>query len=345
MLKLLFNMVETGLVPDWAIRAGIRNRNRARLKREARENPGIARYAQMLRETPVATHTAAANEQHYELPPAFFDLVLGPRRKYSSCLYPEGVSSLAEAEEHSLKASCDHADLQDGQTILEIGCGWGSLTLWMAEHFPNSKIHSFSNSVPQRDFIRGQLAARGFSNVCVETADMNIFEPDNFGWPTGQFDRIVTIEALEHMKNYEVVFERFSRWLKDDGKAFIHIFVHKDKPYPFIAESDDDWMAQFFFAGGHMPARDLFDQFDRHMKIDAKWDWNGGDYGRTARAWLDNQDANRDAIMPIMAQVYGTADAGKWFQRWRIFFMAVEELFAHGDGTEWFVTHYRLVKR
>lgn len=345
MLKLLFNMVETGLVPDWVIRAGIRNRNRARLKREARENLGIARYAQTLRETPVATHTAAANEQHYELPPAFFDLVLGPRRKYSSCLYPEGVSSLAEAEELSLKASCDHADLQDGQKILEIGCGWGSLTLWMAEHFPNSKIHSFSNSVPQRDFIRGQLAARGFSNVCVETADMNNFEPDNFGWPTGQFDRIVTIEALEHMKNYEVVFERFSRWLKDDGKAFIHIFVHKDKPYPFIAESDDDWMAQFFFAGGHMPARDLFDQFDRHMKVDAKWDWNGGDYGRTARAWLDNQDANRDAIMPIMAQVYGTADAGKWFQRWRIFFMAVEELFAHGDGTEWFVTHYRLVKR
>lgn len=344
MLTLLFKLVESGLIPDPLVRMGIRNRNVARLKLEAASNPGVAKYAEILKSTPIATHTASANEQHYELPPGFFDLVLGPRRKYSSCLFTHPNAALPQAEDAALSASCDHAELSDGQTILEIGCGWGSLTLWMAENYPNSKIHSFSNSKPQRDYIRAKLNERGLSNVQVETADMNSFDPEQFGWPKGSFDRIVSIEALEHMKNYHDVFERFSQWLNDDGKAFIHIFVHKDKPYPFVAESDDDWMAKYFFAGGHMPARDLFDHFNQHMIVEQKWDWNGCDYGKTARAWLENQDANKAKIMPIMVDVYGRTDAAKWYQRWRIFFMAVEELFNHAGGSEWFVTHYRLTK-
>jgi cyclopropane-fatty-acyl-phospholipid synthase len=283
----------------------------------------------------IAEFTAAANTQHYELPPEFFAEVLGPRRKYSSCLYQPG-DTLAQAEDRALAETTAHADLADGQDILELGCGWGSLSLWIAERFPASRITAVSNSRPQREFIEAAAAARGLTNLRVITADMNVFDP------AAIFDRVVSVEMFEHMANWRALLTRVRTWLRPGGKLFLHVFSHARTPYRYQTDDPDDWIAQFFFSGGIMPSHDLIRQFPDLFEVEADWRWDGTHYERTALDWLANYDANAPVIAPILRQVYGAA-APLWTRRWRIFFLATAGLFGHAGGRIWGVSHHRLV--
>ena len=332
--------MERGWLPDSAIRFGIRRLLKRRLQKISAPaaKSDEARFVDSLRSGPIAVQTEKANEQHYEVPAPFFETVLGPRLKYSSCYWPEGVDELGMAEEQMLALTAERADLQDGQDILELGCGWGSLTLWMAEHLPQARITAVSNSHSQRAFIMERARARNLAHVDVITADMNDFATEN------RFDRVVSVEMFEHMRNYEVLLERIAQWLTPAGKVFVHIFCHRAHSYPFQAEGTYDWMARYFFTGGLMPAEDLLPRFNQHLHTVDQWRVNGVHYARTLRAWLDRMDAQRSALMPVFEEVYGVSDAPRWFQRWRVFFIACEELFAFQGGNEWFVTHLLMAK-
>jgi cyclopropane-fatty-acyl-phospholipid synthase len=283
----------------------------------------------------IALHTDAANEQHYELPADFFGLALGPRRKYSSCLYADGVQTLAGAEVKALEETVAHADLHDGQRILELGCGWGSLTLFMAERYPAADITAVSNSHSQREHIMAEAQRRGLANVRVVTADMNDFNAD------GAFDRIVSVEMFEHMSNWRGLLSRVRQWIKPDGRLFLHVFSHKSQPYRFELSDKSDWIAQYFFPGGIMPSHGLIRHFGDLFELEEDWRWSGEHYRRTAMHWLENFDANAEKVARLMEQTYG-ADAAVWTRRWRLFFLATAGLFGHNGGEEWGVSHYRL---
>ncbi len=284
---------------------------------------------------PIAEYTGDANAQHYEIPPEFFGLILGPRRKYSCCLYKGDADTLAMAEDLALAETVLHADLADGQNILELGCGWGSLSLWMAEHYPAARILSVSNSHGQRAFIEGEAAKRGLNNLRVMTADMNDFLPPD------RYDRVVSVEMFEHMANWQPLLARIRGALKPDGRLFLHVFSHRTAPYRFDRENSADWIAQHFFTGGIMPSHSLIRRFDSLFKVEAEWLWNGVNYGRTALHWLENYDRNADQIEKILRRVYGD-DWALWRRRWRLFFLATAGLFGNNNGTEWAVSHYRL---
>lgn len=343
MIGLGIDAVERGWVPDALTRAAIRSLCRQRLRETCKSRTNVRNAAaplvERMRSGPIALVPEKANEQHYEVPPEFFAAVLGPRRKYSCCFYPEAKTSLAAAEEYALAISCERAGLANGQSILELGCGWGSLTLWMAEHYPDSRITAVSNSAPQRGYIEAEAARRGFNNVRVLTADMN-----DFSAPAGSFDRVVSVEMFEHMRNYQQLLERISSWLVPGGKLFIHIFCHRSEAYAFETEGDANWMGRYFFTGGIMPSADLLREFQHHLQLTNQWSWNGTHYQRTSEAWLHNLDRNRREIMPILTSVYGEAEASRWFHRWRMFFLAVAELFGYANGEEWFVSHYLMEK-
>ena len=294
-----------------------------------------AAFAREMALRPIAEHTQAANDQHYELPPAFFEHVLGPRMKYSSCLYPTGAETLAQAEDLALAETCAHADLKDGQDILELGCGWGSLSLWMAQTLPGARITSVSNSAPQKAFIDQRASALGLSNLTVVTADMNDFVTQ------ACFDRVVSVEMFEHMANWRALLERARDWLKSDGRLFLHVFSHRSTPYRFDADDPVDWIGRYFFSGGVMPSHRLIREFGDLFAVEADWRWNGGHYARTAEHWLANYDRNAAAIRPVLREVYG-ADAILWRRRWRLFFLATAGLFGHSGGAQWGVSHYRL---
>jgi cyclopropane-fatty-acyl-phospholipid synthase len=336
---------ESGVLPDAVLRLAIRRLCTQRLREcAARFAPldGVAPFLPQLKTGPIALVPQKANEQHYELPPEFFKLVLGPRRKYSCCLFHDADATLEEAEYAALEATCAHAQLADGQRILELGCGWGSLTLWMAQHYPASQILAVSNSLPQRTFIEAEASRRGLKNLRIVTADMNDFDPANYHEGRQPFDRVVSIEMFEHMRNYDRLLERVASWLAPTGRFFAHVFCHKDFLYPFNEENNTDWMARHFFSGGLMPSADLFHQFPNRFQVESQWIWSGRHYQQTADAWLANLDRNRDDIESILAAVYGERDAMRWKQRWRMFFLAVSELFGYGGGDEWFVTHCRM---
>jgi cyclopropane-fatty-acyl-phospholipid synthase len=339
----LIDWAERGGAPDSAIRFGIRRLCRQRLAELAVEDcersaATVERFVAAMRTAPVAPLPQLANEQHYELPEQLFSMALGPHRKYSCCYWPEGVTTLEAAERAALEATCERAELADGQRILELGCGWGSLTLWMAARYPRSSIVAVSNSRSQRAFIMAEAAALGLSNIRVVVADMNDFahaEP---------VDRIVSVEMFEHMRNYEVLFERVARWLAPSGKFFMHIFCHRSTPYEFVDQGPADWMSRHFFSGGMMPSDDLPLRFQRHVTLERRWRWSGTHYRRTADAWLANFDASSSELRPILDAAYGFA-AEQWRQRWRIFFMACAELFGYANGQEWFVSHYLFSRR
>ena len=294
-----------------------------------------AAFAREMALRPIAEHTQAANDQHYELPSAFFEHVLGPRMKYSSCLYPTGAETLAQAEDLALAETCAHADLKDGQDILELGCGWGSLSLWMAQTLPGARITSVSNSAPQKAFIDQRARALGLTNLTVVTADMNDFVTQ------ACFDRVVSVEMFEHMANWRALLERARDWLKSDGRLFLHVFSHRSTPYRFDADDPVDWIGRYFFSGGVMPSHRLIREFGDLFAVEADWRWNGGHYARTAEHWLANYDRNAAAIRPVLREVYG-ADAVLWRRRWRLFFLATAGLFGHSGGAQWGVSHYRL---
>ncbi len=324
--------------PDFVTRPAIRSlvtEARKRLDREAPHDP--AAFAQAMAQRPIAEYTDAANEQHYELPPEFFQICLGARLKYSCCLYGDGAETLDQAEEKALAESCAHAELIDGQSVLELGCGWGSLSLWMAEHYPNSRITAVSNSHGQRGHIEAQAAARGLTNLTVITCDMNDFEAP----APGTYDRIVSVEMFEHMANWRGLLTRAKSWLKPDGRMFIHIFTHRDAPYRFDHTDSGDFIAQHFFTGGVMPSHGLIREFADLFTVEQDWMWNGKHYARTAEDWLANMDRNEARVFELMQTTYGD-QAKLWVRRWRRFYLATAGLFGNDDGRTWAVSHYRL---
>jgi cyclopropane-fatty-acyl-phospholipid synthase len=343
--SLAIKLAESGLLPDCMLRAGIRHLSEVRLKEISAANCEAAinietNFINSMNSSAIALVPELANEQHYEVPARFFQLCLGRHRKYSSCFWLPDTKTLDEAEANALNLSCEHADLQNGQNILELGCGWGSLTLWMAEHYPTSKITAVSNSNSQREYILATASSRGLNNVQVITCDMNQFNPADHNITHG-FDRIVSVEMFEHMRNHKVLYKKVHDWLVPGGKFFMHIFVHRSTPYAFEVQGDDDWMSQFFFSGGMMPSDDLPLYFQDDLKIVKRWRWDGTHYEKTANAWLQNMDENRDEITEMLAQTYGKDDVEKWRNRWRIFYLACAELFGYKNGQEWWVTHYQ----
>ncbi|MBC7982725.1 MAG: class I SAM-dependent methyltransferase [Candidatus Obscuribacterales bacterium] len=337
--NLAISWTEQGLVPDGVVRAAIRRLCKQRLvdiqagDAEAASTQGEQFVAAML-SAPIALVPHKANDQHYEVPAAFYEHSLGVHRKYSCCYWPTNVAILDDAEAAALAMTCEHAGLSDGIDILELGCGWGSLTLWMAKNYPNARITAVSNSHSQRDYIVAEAARRSLRNVTVLTHDMNVFTTE------ACFDRIVSVEMFEHMRNWRVLFERVHNWLKPGGCFFMHVFVHRSTPYAFATRDASDWMSEHFFTGGMMPSDDLALRFQERMRLLHRWRWDGTHYEKTANAWLAKLDSNRDAVMPILTIAYGADAAQQWLQRWRLFYMACAELFGYNKGQEWWVSHY-----
>jgi cyclopropane-fatty-acyl-phospholipid synthase len=336
----LIELAERGWLPDHAIRAGIRHLVRRRLHEEqALANDAYGERMQQLRESAIALSTDAANEQHYEVPARFFELALGANLKYSSGYWHDDESSLDSAEEAMLELYARRAGIGPGQVVLDLGCGWGSFTLWAAARHPDATFVAVSNSRSQRAFIEARALERGLTNVTVLTADVNALEFD-----PGRFDCVVSVEMFEHVRNYEVLLGRIARRLKPRGRMFVHIFCHRSLLYPFQSEGDANWMGRHFFTGGLMPAADTLLHFQRHLELEQRWLLAGTHYQRTARAWLHNLDANDDAVRAVFEEVYGT-DGERWVQRWRMFFMACEEMFGYDQGRQWLVCHYRFAAR
>ena len=337
------NLAERGWLPDAVVRFGIRRLLKARLQQQkalAQENrAAIPSFYERLRSEPIAVQTQDANRQHYEMPAAMFRYILGHRMKYSCALFPTGTESLDQAEDAMLALTCARARLEDGMTILELGCGWGSLSLWMAEHYPNSRIVAVSNSASQREFIEQEAARRNLKQLRVITSNVIDFDP------LEQFDRIVSVEMFEHMRNYALLLERVSQWLTSTGKLFVHIFCHCEFGYLFEESRGTDWMAKHFFSGGMMPSVDIFSYFQDHCTVTEQWTVNGNHYAETCDAWLANQDLKRKEIKCVLGNHLPKELVDLQYERWRIFFMACAELFRFNGGDEWLIGHFLLDKK
>lgn len=338
------SIVERDVVPDVVLAAAIRARISRRVAKEGAgtEQERSERFrdlVQRLRESPIAVATDAANEQHYELPAPFFELILGPRLKYSSAYWPAGVDDLGAAEDAMLELYVARAGLADGQRVLELGCGWGSLCLWLARRFPGSTIVGVSNSAGQRRHIEDQVARLELTNLEVVTADVNDFEPE------GRFDRIVSIEMFEHMKNYRQLLGRIARWLADDGSLFVHVFSHRTLAFEFRDDDPSDWIGRYFFTGGLMPSDDLLTHFQDDLVLADHWRLDGTHYERTLRAWLARLDERRAEVEAVLTDTYGADQMTRWLVRWRLFLLASAELWGWRDGHEFCVSHYRFVRR
>jgi cyclopropane-fatty-acyl-phospholipid synthase len=328
-------LAESGWIPDPFLRLGIRRLIRDRLA--SIDRASSESFIAGLASAPIACETELANSQHYALPPAFFERVLGPNLKYSCGLFERANTPLAKAEARMLELTCLRARVADGMRILDLGCGWGALSLWLAQHYPGARILAVSNSKLQRDFISARAHARGVVNLEVLTADVNSFAPER------RFDRILSVEMLEHARNWPLLLQRMRGWLEPGGEAFIHVFCHREACYPFQTQGRSDWMGRHFFSGGMMPALDLLERFGDSLRVAERWTVDGRNYERTARAWLRNLDAQQREVRAILADAYGEAEAPVWLHRWRLFFLAVSELFGFAGGREWLVAHYRLV--
>lgn len=345
------DLAERGWVPDAVIRRAIRRLCAERLAQQRAAGPAAQiALLETLRQGSIAIATELANEQHYEIPPAFFEAVLGPRMKYSCGWWGAGIETLAQSEEAMLALTCERAGLEDGMRVLDLGCGWGSLSLWIAERYPACRIVAVSNAKPQREHILARSAAWGGDRIEVITADVNTFEPEwegvaaATGVGTRGFDRVLSVEMFEHVSNWEALLGRVARWLAPDGRAFLHYFCHRDLLYRFEDHGANDWMARHFFSGGLMPSADFAGRSARDLRVEARWSVDGNHYARTSEAWLRHLDAERGAIRRLFTDVYGPSEAQRWVGRWRLFFLACAELFGYDGGREWFVTHVRLAK-
>jgi cyclopropane-fatty-acyl-phospholipid synthase len=332
-------LLENDKLPDIAIRAGIRKLLKQRIADETigdeeAQQEKLNRLIEELKASPIAVNTKDANEQHYELPTEFFQYCLGKNLKYSSGYWKKGVNDIDTSEDDMLALTCQRAELTDGQNVLELGCGWGSLSLYMAAKFPKSTFTVVSNSATQKIFIDETAKQRGIQNLTVITSDMNTFQIAD------SFDRVVSVEMFEHMRNYQLLMAKVASFLKPDGKLFVHIFTHKTLAYKFEVLDDTDWMSKYFFTGGIMPSNHLFFYFNDDLLIKKHWVVNGMHYGKTSEAWLSNMDKHKKEIMPIMKETYGKADAVKWWVYWRLFYMACAELWNYDNGNEWMVCHY-----
>lgn len=344
MLNVTQGLLERGLIPDPLIRFGIRvllkdKLVEERLYQRQQGNHRKEELIKLLKESPIAVNTREANEQHYELPTKFFQLIMGRHMKYSCGFWREGVTDLDSSEKDMLEITVSRAEISDGQNILELGCGWGSLTLFIAEKFPHCRITGVSNSRTQRLYIESEAEKRGLKNVSIITADMNEFKIDE------KFDRVVSVEMFEHMRNYDKLLAKVSNFLKPEGKLFVHIFTHREFAYLYNEKDDADWIAKYFFTGGVMPSDDLLLHFQDHFKLEEHWRVDGRHYQKTSEEWLKNMDRNREQIMPILASTYGSEQSQKWWVYWRVFFMSCAELWGYNNGNEWIVSHYRFKKR
>jgi cyclopropane-fatty-acyl-phospholipid synthase len=338
------SLLEKNKIPDILIRKGIRSLLQQRLNQENKGNTEtqqthFMKLVEELKNSPIAVNTVDANEQHYEVPTKFYQYCLGKHLKYSSGYWKDGVTDIDTSEKDMLELTCQRAELQDGQNVLELGCGWGSLSLFMASRFPKSTFTVVSNSRTQKLHIDEQAINRGLKNLTVITADINVFNID------ATFDRIVSVEMFEHMRNYQKLMHKASSFLKADGKLFVHIFTHKEYAYKFEVIDESDWMSKYFFTGGIMPSDHLLLYFNEHMSIDQHWHVNGIHYSKTSEAWLRNMDKNREEIMPMFETTYGKKQALKWWVYWRIFYMSCAELWRYNDGNEWMVSHYLFKKK
>ena len=343
MLNYLIKLAENGTLPDFLIKKGIKNLCNDRLKWAKSLGPDKLHehnqeWIEELKQSPIALVPEKANEQHYELPPSFFDIVLGSNLKYSSGYWPTNQTTFDESEIEMLELSCIRAELKDKQDILELGCGWGSLTCFMAQKFPNSKITAVSNSKDQKKHIEKRCKKLNLTNIEVITCDMNEFNIDK------KFDRVVSIEMFEHMRNYGILLNNISKFLNDRGKLFVHIFTHHTLMYPYVDNGPGDWMAREFFSGGQMPSHNLLLNFQEDLKIEKTWKINGTHYSKTSFAWLNKMDNNKKEIIEIFNDTYGKDNSKMWFQRWRIFFLSCAVMFGMENGTEWGVSHYRFRK-
>ena len=340
-MKATLQLIEKGYVPKPLLRRGIRKLLDERLREqrsifEPSRDQALTDWVSQMRTSDIAPVPEKANEQHYEVPPEFFRLTLGRNLKYSSAFYGEKSTTLDDAEEEMLRLTCMRADLIDGQDVLELGCGWGSLTLWMAKNYPASKIRAVSNSAPQREYILATAAERGLNNIEILTADMNEFRSDQ------RYDRVVSVEMFEHMRNWEKLISRVSEWLLPDGRVFMHVFAHQRYAYPFEVRDETDWMSKYFFTGGMMPCPDLIDQLNIPLEVEQRWEVSGTHYARTSEDWLKNLEANKARVLEIFEETYGAGEAVRWYHRWRVFFLSCAELFAFDGGNEWIVSHVRL---
>jgi cyclopropane-fatty-acyl-phospholipid synthase len=357
----LNTLLEADRLPEWVIRWGIRQQLSQKIKdetqaTETQQQEHLSALLATLRQSPIAIETEAANQQHYELPPQFFQLCLGPWRKYSSGLWEPSTTTLGQAEEAMLRLYCQRANIQDGQRILDLGCGWGSVSLWLARHYPNATIVGLSNANGQRQFIQSQIEQLGLTNLTIKTGNIAHFTWDDFGFSqdTPRFDRIISVEMFEHMKNYELLLQKLSTWLAPKtptgvGQLFVHIFTHKTLAYHY-GNADggcdpDDWMTRFFFLGGTMPSHNLLTHFQQHLTLAQQWVVDGRHYEKTANAWLTNMHTNRANIWPLLEQTYGPKQATKWWVYWKVFYMACAELWGYQHGQQWQVSHYRFENR
>jgi cyclopropane-fatty-acyl-phospholipid synthase len=333
-------MAERGWVPEPFVRAGIRRLLRERLAtesaRSADPDAALQRFVREMARSEVAPAPHLANRQHYEVPASFFEVVLGRHMKYSSGLWGPATASLDDAEGDMLALTCERAGLEDGQRILDLGCGWGSLALFAAERHPRARITAVSNSRSQGAFVRARAAARGLGNVEVVTADVNGFAP------RGRFDRVVSVEMFVHMRNWPELLRRVRGWLEPRGRLFVHVFAHRRLAYPFEVDGDGDWMARHFFTGGIMPSHDLLARLGGPFEVEARWIVTGTHYQRTAEAWLARLDASRERAVAALANVLPRRQAELQAGRWRIFFLACAELFGFAGGEEWLVSHHLL---
>ncbi len=337
------SLLEKNYIPDFLIRIGIRKLLKQRLIDEQHATSDLQKKALLnlvneLKQSPIAVETKAANEQHYEVPTPFYQYCLGKHLKYSSGFWKEGVTDINTSEHDMLELTCQRANLQEGQEVLELGCGWGSLSLFMSAKFPKSKFTVVSNSRTQKLHIDEEAKKRGITNLTVITSDINVLNL------TQQFDRIVSVEMFEHLRNYQELFKRIASWLKTDGKLFVHIFTHKTLAYKFEVKDESDWMSKYFFTGGIMPSNDLFSYFNEHISIKEQWNVSGMHYHCTSEAWLKNMDTHKAQIMPLFESTYGKTQAVKWWVYWRIFYMACAELWGYNKGEEWMVQHYLFTK-
>lgn len=339
-----FELAERGRLPDALIRLGIRSMLRQRLAEQGAGGPEQQshrqqEFVQKLRNSPIAIAGDAANVQHYEVPAEFFQLILGARLKYSCCYFGGATTPLEIAEQSMLALTCERAAIEDGMNVLELGCGWGSLTLWMAERYPRCRIGAMSNSAGQKAFIESECGRRGFDNVRIVTADVNEFRPE------GEFDRVVSVEMFEHVRNYPELMRRIASWLTPQGKLFVHIFCHRSFAYPYEPSGPNDWMAREFFTGGTMPSDDLLLRFQDSLLLEHQWRISGMHYRRTLEAWLERLDSARLRAEQILSEGHSPIDAARQVQRWRLFLMACSELFGYREGTEWWVSQYLFGRR